>query len=124
MAVILTRLISMSILACTFPDLWKTAIVTIVQKSKQNSSTSSGNFRPISVLPVASKILERLVFDAMVSHLLEHELFSTKQSDFCPGHSTQDVLLSVTDSWLKAIEDGKFIGAAFLDFAKVFDCVD
>ena len=54
MAVILTKLINMSILTCTFPDLWKTAIDTPVQKSKQNNSLS--NFRPISVLPVVSKI--------------------------------------------------------------------
>ena len=122
MAVILTTLINMSILTCTFPDLWKTAIVTPVQKSKQNNSLS--NFRPISVLPVASKILERLVFDAMVGHLLKYKLLSTEQSGFRPGHSTQDVLLCVTDSWLKAIDDGKYVGAVFLDLAKAFDCVD
>ena len=110
------------ILTCTFPDLWKTAIVTPVQKSKQNNSLS--NFRPISVLPVASKILERLVFDAMVGHLLKYKLLSTEQSGFRPGHSTQDVLLCVTDSWLKAIDDGKYVGAVFLDLAKAFDCVD
>ena len=122
MAVILTTLIKMSILMCTFPDLWKTAIVTPVQKSKQDNSLS--NFWPISVLPVASKILERLVFDAMVGHLLKYELLSTEQSGFRPGNSTQDVLLCVTDSWLKAIDDGKYVGAVFLDLAKAFDCVD
>jgi len=112
MTVILTRLLNMSIQTCTFPGLWKTAIVTPVQKSKQNSSL--GNFRPISILPVVSKILERLVFDAMVSHLLKYELLSTKQPGFRPGHSMQDVLLSVTDSWLNAIDDGKFVGTVNL----------
>ena len=122
MAVILTKLINMSILTCTFPDLWKTAIVTPVQKSKLNNFLS--NFRPISVLPVVSKILERLAFDAMVGHLLKYELLSTKQSGFRPGNSTQDVLLCVTDLWLKAIDDGKYVGAVFLDLAKAFNCVD
>ena len=45
-------------------------------------------------------------FGAMISHLLKYELFFTKQSGFSPGYSTQDVSLSVTDSWLKAIDDG------------------
>jgi len=65
----------------------KTAIVTSVQKSKQNTSLS--NFRPIPVLPVVAKILEQLVFDMVVGHLLSYDLLSTKQSGFCPVHSTQ-----------------------------------
>jgi len=60
-----------------------------------------------------SKILERLVFDAMVSHLLKYEVLSTKQSGFRLGHSMQDALLSVTDSWLNAIDDGKFLVRCF-----------
>jgi len=58
----------MSIVTCTFPELWKTATVTPVQKStKQN--TPLIDFRPISILPVVPKILERFVFDAIVGHL-------------------------------------------------------
>ena len=49
------------------------------------------------------KNLERVVFDAIVCHLLKNNLLSHKQSGFRPEHSTQDVLLHVTDSWLKAI---------------------
>ena len=92
MAVVLAKLIK-SILTCTFPDMWKTAIVTPVQKFKQNSSLS--NYRPISVLPMVSRIIEQVVFDAIVCHLLKNNLLSHKQSGFCPEHSTQDVLLHV-----------------------------
>ena len=49
------------------------------------------NFRPISVLPVLSKILERVVHDQLVSHLLKFNLLSDRQSGFRPKHSTQDV---------------------------------
>jgi len=68
---------------------------------------------------VVSKTLERVVFDAIVCHLLKNNLFSHKQSGFHPEHSTQDVLLHVTDSWLKAIDDGKFVDAVFLDLKKL-----
>jgi len=44
------------------------------------------------------KLLEQVIFDAIVCHLLKNNLLSHKQSGFCPGHSTQDVLLHVTDS--------------------------
>ena len=45
---------------------------------------------------------------------LKYELLSTNQSGFHPGHSTQDILLSITDLWPKAIDDGCFFGAVFL----------
>jgi len=51
-------------------------------------------------------------------------LFSEKQSSFRYGHSTQDVLLHVSDSFLSAIDSGHYVGAAFLDLAKAFDCVN
>jgi len=111
MAVVLTKPINKSILACTFPDIWKTAIVTPVQKSKQNSSLS--NYRPISVLPVVSKILERVVFDAIVCHLLKHDLLSNKQSGFCPGYSTQDVCYMLQTPGLKQLMMGN-LWALFL----------
>ena len=56
MAVLLTRLVNKSILSATFPDCWKFAIVTPVPKS--HTGCSLANFRPVSLLPVFSKILE------------------------------------------------------------------
>ena len=66
MAILLTIHINKSITSKTFPDIWKTAVVMPVQKSNQNSSLS--NFHPISILPVFSKILERIVFNQFVHH--------------------------------------------------------
>ena len=73
MAMLLTKLINKSIISQTFPNIWKNAVVTPVQKSNQNCSLS--NFHPISVLPVFSKILERVVFDQLVSHFTCYNLF-------------------------------------------------
>lgn len=47
----------------------------------------------------------------------------SRQSGFCNGYSTQDVLLHVSDSWLKAIDIGQLCGCHFLDLARAFDCV-
>ena len=66
MARLLTRVINQSISSCMFPSLWKCAVVTPVPKSKNNSALT--NFRPISVLPVYSKILERVIHDQLVSY--------------------------------------------------------
>ena len=122
MARLLTRVINQSISSCIFPSSWKYAVVTPVPKSKNNSALT--NYRPISVLPVFSKILERVIHDQLVSYFLQYDLFSPYQSGFRPCHSTQDVLLYVVDSWRKEIDARKFVVAGFLDLAKAFDCVN
>ena len=93
-----------------------------VQKSSQSSLLS--NFRPVSILPIFSKVLERVVFNQVVNHFVTHDLFSSRQSGFRNGYSTQDVLLHVSDSWLRVIDIGQYVGAIFLDLAKAFDCVN
>ena len=66
---LVATIINQSISTCTFPNSWKCAVVTPVQKSKDNYELT--NFQPISMLPVFSKILERVVYDQFVSHLLK-----------------------------------------------------
>lgn len=78
-------------------------MVTSIQKSRD--SVELTNFRPISVLLVLSKVLERVVYNQLVSYLLKYDLLSDRQSGFHPNFATQDVLLHVTDSWHRAIDD-------------------
>ena len=122
MARLVTVLINKCIESSSVPFQWKQAIVTPVPKCKQ--CTSLSQFRPISVLPVLSKVLERVLYNQILSHLIKYDLLCPHQSGFRLGYSTQDVLLHVTDKWLKAIDDGKYTGVVFLDLAKAFDTVD
>ena len=96
-------------------------MVTPIQKTKE--STELTNFHPISASPVLSKVLERVVYDQLISYLLQHNLLDERQSRFRSHYSMQDVLLHVTDSWHRAIDKSKFTAAAFLDISKAFDCV-
>jgi len=90
--------------------------VTPVPKVKY--CTSLTHFRPISVLSTLSKILERILYDQMVSHLSKYNLLTPHQSGFRSGYSIHDVLLYVIDKWIT------YTGAVFLDLAKAFDTVD
>ena len=103
------------------PSLWKRAIVTPIHKG---GATHLCNYRPISVLPAASKILERVFVNQLSSHLLANDLLSSNQSGFRPGYSTQDVILHMHNLWRKAIDEGNLTGVVFLDLAKAFDCVN
>ena len=62
------------------------------------------NYRPISLLPIVGKILEKLIYDSLYSHLESHELLNPNQSGFCPGDSTVNQLLSITHTILKAFD--------------------
>ncbi len=89
-----------------FPQAWKKSLVVPLRKNANISSLS--NYRPISVLPSISKIIERVAqHQQLVDHLLSHSLLSPYQSGFRPGYCTQDVLLRVTDSWSKAMDNKK-----------------
>lgn len=115
-------IINKSIDLCVVPSVWKSANITPIQKKK--GDTSLMNHRPISILPTLSKLLEKFVQHQLLDHLTEFDVLSKHQSGFRPCHSTQDVLLHVTDSWRRAIDNKDYVGAVFLDLAKAFDCVD
>ena len=118
----LTLIINESIRKSQVPSIWKAACVTPIPKSNDTSLIT--NYRPISILPVTSKILERVVRDQIMEQLHEYSLLSDKQSGFRSGHSTQDVLLYVTEKWKCAIDRNAFVGALFLDLSKAFNCVN
>ena len=104
MAVILTDLINKSITDITFLIFGK---MLLWYQFKNLASLS--NFHPITstILPVFSKLLEKVVFNQLqlVNHFTTYDLVSNKQSGFRNGYSTQDALLCyVTDAWLKEID--------------------
>ena len=82
------------------------------------------NYRPISVLPLLSKILERHVHLHFTAYLNAHDLFSEAQSGFRANHSCETALLQMTEQWLKSINNGEMVGIVFVDFRKAFDLVD
>ena len=70
-----------------------------------------------------SKLLERIVYDQLLAHINDFDLLSISQCVFRPGYSTHDVLTCVTESWRRAIDNGLYVGASFLELAKAFDCI-
>ena len=79
-----------------FPYPWKFASVIPVFKNCGDRSNPS-NYRPISLLPVISKIFEALINDALVNHLESNNLFSDSQYGFRSTRSTADLLTVITD---------------------------
>ena len=110
-----------SMAAGKFPSSWKLANVQPVHK--KNSRQLKSNYRPISLLPIFSKIFEKIIFDSMYGFLVENELISKHQSGFRPGDSTINQLLAITDEIFQSFENNAETRAAFLDISKAFDKV-
>jgi hypothetical protein len=87
------------------------AIVTPI--FKDGLKTECGNYRPISVLPVISKILERAVHKQVYNHLQANSLLCNEQSGFREQHSTLTAITDVTDYILHNMDNGYLTGAVF-----------
>ena len=106
-----------------FPDIWEHA--NVVPVHKKNEKKLKGNYRPISLLPIFGKILEKLNFDSLYSHLVSSELLNPDQSGFRPGDSTINQLISITHTIFGAFDCNPplDVRSVYLDFSKAFDRV-
>ena len=83
------------------------------------------NYRPISILPVVSKILERYVFNQIYKFLNDNSILSKYQSGFRPKNSTLTALLQMCDTlYEKNMDHGKLNGVVFPEIRKAFDSND
>ena len=89
----------------------------------ENLSDDPNNYRPISILPVFSKILEKVLFNQLYSYFKQNKLFSSSQFGFRKGRNTTDAVLTLVNSILECFEKKEYGIASFLDLSKAFDCV-
>jgi hypothetical protein len=118
---ILYNIFNFSLQYGRFPDLWKKALVRPLAKTSRPSSPS--DYRPISLLCVLSKVLERIVYDQVVEYLGQFNYFDPLQSGFRPCHSTTTALLRVTDDIRLAMDRREVTVLVLFDFSKAFDSV-
>ena len=117
----LSELFNKSLSAGTVPDDWKISSITPIHKGGDASLTN--NYRPISLLSLISKLLERLVHQALLGHVLEHGYLSPKQYGFRPGSSTMEAVLSATYDWHASLEKAGSVACVFFDISKAFDAL-
>ena len=118
----LIYLFQLSLEKGVFPDDLKIAKVTPIYKANDNSDIS--NYRPISVLPRFSKILERLMYNRLYKYLKENNILYEKQFEFQSGYSTNDAIAQLVDKIFGSFEKEQFTLGVFIDLSKAFDTVD
>ena len=119
---ILTRIFNNSFAACTFPRAWKISEVTPIFKSRDFDNPS--NTRPISLLPILSKVCEKLAHKQFVNYLNYNSKIAKQQSGNRQFHSTETALLHFTDEILKNMDKKKVSLVVLLDMSKAFDSVN
>ena len=117
----ISYIINMSLKTSMVPTVWKNAKITPIYKSGPTNNTE--NYRPISVLPVLSKVLEKATHAQLFKYLEDNNLISKFQFGYCAKRSTQVAATILLDNIRKEIDKGKFVGAVFIDLSKAFDTI-
>ena len=117
----LAKIFKQSYLTSSLPTYWKEANVTPV--FKRGSKTDPSNYRPISLTAVPCKVMETIVLDIMMNHLIKNNLITSEQHGFVQRKSCETNLLEALDIVTDAASHGFSTIMVFLDFAKAFDKV-
>ena len=104
-----------------FPDCFKLAQVTPLFKGGEKSDL--GCYRPISLLPAMSKILEKIIQVRVMNFLTEEKVISEQQFGFRPKFSTEYAILDIYEKLTHNLDNSLSSCAIFLDLAKAFDTV-
>lgn len=119
---VLTHIFNYSLNSGVFPTIWRSALVCPVPKVKSPSELQ--HYRPISLLCVLSKALERIAARQMVEYLEPNNLLDPYQNAYRRGYSTETALIRVLDDVREAADQRKVTIAVFFDFTKAFDNVN
>lgn len=118
----LTHIVNISITNGIFPSSFKIAKVIPLYKSKDKSLIS--NYRPISLLSVVAKVIERCVRKQLQFFLENNNLLSNRQYGFRKGRNTTDALFHMNKNIIDSINKNKKVLVTFIDLAKAFDSID
>ena len=117
----LTHIINNSIRNNMFPTEWKTARVCPIPKVK--FPVELKDYRPISVLPVLSKVFEKIILKQLLTFIDSNNIYSPNQSGYRKGHSSTTLILKLRDDIQRALNKSEVSISVFADYSKAFDTV-
>ena len=103
------------------PVEWKKAHITPIHK--KGSKVTPGNYRPVSLTSVVGKLMESVIRDKLVQHMMDQNLFCDEQHGFVPGRSCMTQLFVTLEIWSELLDSGAPVDVVYLDFRKAFDTV-
>ena len=118
----LVYMFNLSLLDSEFPSEWKNE--TIIPLFKGGNKNLVSNYRPVSLLPLPRKILEKVVHRGLSNYFENNNLLSNNQSGFRKNYSTTKSIVEFNDIIFENMNNGKASAAVFIDLRKAFDTVN
>ena len=117
----ITHIINLSLSSGVVPD--KLKVAKVIPVFKKNDKQDPGNYRPISLLSIINKILEKVMYARVMSFLKKFNLLYKYQFGFREGHSTTQAVIEITDNILEELNKQNMVAGIYLDLSKAFDTV-
>ena len=118
----LTHIVNLSLSTLVFPGAWKVA--KVIPLLKKGDPLDPSNYRPVALLPILSKIMERVVFKQVVGYVENNGLLHPSHHGSRARHSTCTAMIEMYDNWVNSIERDELAGVMMLDLSAAFDLVD
>ena len=118
----LTHIVNLSLASSTFPSAWKKA--KVIPLLKKSDPLVPQNYRPVALLPVFSKILEKIVFKQISEYIESNNILHRSHHGSRALHSTSTALIEMYTHWIDVLENGDAAGIMMLDLSAAFDLVD
>ena len=120
---VITHVINLSLCTATFPARWKLSRILPLLKSKDSDPTNPASYRPISQLPVLSKLTERTVQCQLMTYLENNNLLSAHHHAYREKHNTSTALIQIMDALATATDINCITATMNVDLTAAFDCV-
>ena len=115
------HIVNLSLKTGDVPHQWTISKVTPIHK--KGNREEMGNYRPISLMSVLAKVIEKIVFEQTYEYVKSKNILFENQSGFRPQHSTYTAVLNLTEDVLQNIDEGLVTGMIMLDLKKAFDSI-
>jgi len=96
----------------------------VIPIHKHGQTNTLGNYRPISLLNIISKIFEKIIYKRVINFLNKNNILTANQFGFRSGHSTTLAVLNVIEKLYEHLDESETAIGVYLDIQKAFDCVD
>ena len=117
-----THILNLSIQQAVFPSMYKVA--KVIPLLKKGDPLEAKNYRPVALLCIISKIIERAIYLQIVDYMNTNSFFHPNHHGFRSNHSTTTAMIQMYDCWVQAAEDKEITGVCMLDMSAAFDVVD
>ena len=107
-----------------FPAVYKHSKIIPLLKNPKEDPLNPKFYRPVSLLPILSKILERAAFRQIEKYLADNDLLHPNHHGGRAWHSTTTALIEMQDQWLEAVDKGNMTGCMMLDLSATYDLAD